>query len=206
MAQPFPAGDAGDERDGATSTSDLRERVKEEEEIKKASLTRLRRNSFHVSDLGEDGTGAHIDYTRVRIDHPVCDSTGHMHDADARVACEMLDNAMALRQRWQGKMVVVDPDAAAAAGVESPASSPRRTLRDAKQRQRAPEYNPFATAVPPASAHTFRCVNGVYEVMHRDEVCSGVPSVEEFYRDLKFLAKITAPGPVTTYSYKRLQV
>ena len=49
-------------------------------------------------------------------------------------------------------------------------------------------------------------VKGVYEVRCRGETLSSVPSVEEFYRDMAFLGKATSPGPVTTYSYKRLQV
>lgn len=49
-------------------------------------------------------------------------------------------------------------------------------------------------------------MNGVYEVLLDGEPTFVCPTVDEFYEDMTFLNKVTQPGPVTTYSYKRIQV
>jgi hypothetical protein len=49
-------------------------------------------------------------------------------------------------------------------------------------------------------------VNGVYQVSVDGKPTFVCPTVDEFYQDMAFMNKVTQPGPVTTYSYKRIQV
>ena len=110
---------------------------------------------------------AELEYVRVRIDRPTTAEATSV-DADSRTACVLLDKALALRRRWQSAFVVVDPDEKGAAMLDSPMSSPRRGPKAAApfgmQRRAPPEFNPFAVPVPPASSHTMRVVDGVYQV------------------------------------------
>lgn len=80
---------------------------------------------------------------------------------------------------------------------------------NAVRRRPAPEFNPFGAEVPSRSQHVIKQVRGVYQVVassEDDTPAYDVPSVDEFYRDMKFMTALSSPGPVTTYSYKRMQV
>lgn len=77
------------------------------------------------------------------------------------------------------------------------------------RRRPAPEFNPFGAEVPSRSAHVIKQRRGVYQVVNSsqdDTPVFDVPSVDEFYRDMKFMTALSSPGPVTTYAYKRMQV
>ena len=117
--------------DGKSGQDEMRSRVDADETLKVKTLSRIRANSFHdASRLGDDTSGAHIDYTRVRIDLALEDAAV---DKDAKVACAFLDKALALRKRWQGKMIIIDPDEKAQREDESPVGSPRRIYMETKQ-------------------------------------------------------------------------
>lgn len=104
-----------------------------------------------------------------------------------------------------------------ASTLDSPAGSPRRVPHHSEaspgngvRRRPAPEFNPFGAEVPSRSAHVIKQRRGVYQVVKSSQVDDApvfdVPSVDEFYRDMKFMTALSSPGPVTTYAYKRMQV
>jgi hypothetical protein len=94
------------------------------------------------------------------------------------------------------------------AALDSPAGTPRRPRSGPGHfRRAAPEFNPFTCEIPQASGHSIKQLRGVYQVVSSDGTAVyEVPSVDEYYRDMKFLSSLTSPGPVTTYAYKRMQV
>lgn len=183
------------------SDSALREAVDRDATSKVKALSVIRRNSFAEMHAPAEK----FDYTRVHIKQPEGADSGF--DADTVKACVMLDKAMTLRKRWQEYMVISDPEEAAQAQADSPVNSPRRGFHAgnsssafdvSKQRRRSPEFNPFAVACPPASEHTFRAVDGVYQVTDGRNNANNsqsssftVPSVAEFYRDMAFLTQVS---------------
>ncbi len=85
--------------------------------------------------------------------------------------------------------------------------SPRTSAYNRMKGRQAPPYEPFAYDPPPASRHTVKLVDGVYQVWDEaGEALSEVLGVEEFYDDFHELTHLMSSGPVKTYAYKRLQV
>jgi len=97
------------EEDGPGISSELGLRVASEAHNKADALQRIRSKSF-LGELGSPaGSSAEppeaIEFTRVVIDRQSA-----LHDPDAKIACVIIDKALALRQRWQRAFPAIDPD------------------------------------------------------------------------------------------------
>jgi hypothetical protein len=98
------------EEEDHSSSAEMGLRVASEALSKADALQRIRSKSF-LGDLGgsSDSNGAEppeaIEFTRVLIDRKTA-----FHDPDAKIACVIIDKALALRQRWQSAFPAIDPD------------------------------------------------------------------------------------------------
>ncbi|CAN0563647.1 unnamed protein product, partial [Ectocarpus sp. 12 AP-2014] len=78
------------------------------------------------------------------------------------------------------------------------------------RRRPEPEYDPFAHDDVPMTHHRLEVVEGIYYALEEGETLDtpGVrlPSVKEFFTDLKELNGIIHSGPVKSLCFKRLQL
>lgn len=74
-------------------------------------------------------------------------------------------------------------------------------------------FDPFRApqGLLPASGHTYRCVNGVYQVFGPADAAQEHPlyapgSVDAYYNDLRSVMRVVENGPAKTFCFRRLML
>ncbi|CAM9724225.1 unnamed protein product [Ectocarpus sp. 4 AP-2014] len=199
--------------------------------IAASTLNRSVSNRLFVAEDGSDEEeaagalgpaeikGAFFDTVNVHVRQPedykrvlVYGGEDEFVDEDMRTSCGQLKTALNLRDKWstlgparpcEGARCMPPPPSAS-----SPAPSPGKPVEF--RRRPEPEYDPFAHDDVPMTHHRLKVVEGIYYALEEGETLDtpGVrlPSVKEFFTDLKELNGIIHSGPVKSLCFKRLQL
>mmetsp|Transcript_17825 Transcript_17825/g.25219 ORF Transcript_17825/g.25219 Transcript_17825/m.25219 type:complete len:712 (-) Transcript_17825:130-2265(-) len=163
-----------------------------------------------------------LEFKRVQI----VGSNGYEIDGDTKIACELLNSSLAQRDKYMSigpsrpeeghiteSEMKVDTDETAAAINASEFREEDFIVDEYGEyhpRLPPPKYDPFHIDNIPVTNHLMICQRGIYSAVNSNEHCdaslNNIPSVNEYFADLKKLMRVVGSGPCVSLSYKRLQL
>ncbi|CAH0514989.1 unnamed protein product [Peronospora belbahrii] len=148
-------------------------------------------------------------YQRIEIT-----STGEDMDYETKEVCILIRKCLSLRNKWitvnEDYPATIWPSPSNVAMTTTTTTSSIHTGAKLRHRDEIP-YTPYENRIPDTTRHAFQMIDGVVMVYTNQEMMDQPPMckighMEEYYKDLFEIKRITNYGPMKTLAFKRLQL